>query len=104
MKLFSFMSGGLVDGVAKELANEFAKACPLSGSTGKKDELEKRVEKALSGIFIRAKAFRETHHLGIFKRARLAKKFQDEMLAHGYEADLVNRVTTALVANALSAK
>ena len=103
MKLFNFVSGKTVDTFAKELAERFSQSCPLHGSTNKNRDFEKQVQLALNELFDRAKAFRREQGLGIFKRARLAKKFQDELVALGYDTELVGRVTTALVASALSA-
>lgn len=103
MKFFNFVCGKLVDSFAKELAKDFAKACPLTGAINGKRDPGKQAEKALADIFKRASSFRQEQRLGVFKRARLAKKFQDELRALGYDADMVNRVTTALVTNALSA-
>lgn len=103
MKLFNFVSGKAVDAFAKELAQNFARACPLRGSANKSRDFEKQVQQALNDVFKCAKVFRTEQGLGILKRARLAKKFQDELVALGYDAELVNRVTTALVTSALSA-
>lgn len=94
----------MVDTFASELANRFALACPLRGSGIKDRDFEKLVDKALTDIFTATTQFRTQHRLGIFKRARLAKKFQDELMRLGYAPDLVNRVTTALVASSLSGK
>lgn len=104
MNFFSFVSGKTVDAFAKELAERFSRACPLRGANVKDRDFERQVQRALDDIFDRAKAFRQEKNLGIFKRARLAKQFQDQLVALGYEVDLVSRVTTALVATALSAK
>lgn len=103
MKLFKFTSYKVVDAYAKELANDFFRLCAQPGSSASNNKLfEKKVEQALIGIFAQVKIFRKEHHLGIFNRARFAKVFQDEMMRMGYAPELVNEVTTALVAAALS--
>lgn len=103
MKLFKFTSRQRVDAVASELAAEFSRLCPLSGMQSGRPLSDKYIERGLSEIYARAKTFRKENRLGIFKRARLAKIFQEELTKRGYDADLVGRVTTALVAVALSA-
>jgi hypothetical protein len=56
----------------------------------------------MPALYARAKAFRQEKRLGVINRARFAKSFQDELVSLGFAADLVSRVTTALVAAALS--
>ncbi len=104
MMFFKFISNKAVDACAKELAVYFARSCPLMNASANSRSFEKQIDHALAELFNRAKTFRQEHRLGIFKRARLAKKFQDELILLGYEPELVNRVTTALVATALAAK
>ena len=92
-----------MDAYAKELAQDFVRICPitakefLSGKDG-----DKKNQQTLTDMFDRAKTFRQEHRLGIFKRARFAKRFQDELRNQGYAPSLVNQITTALVANALT--
>lgn len=103
MKLYKFTSRRQVDTVASELAAEFSRLCPPTDKQSGRPVSDKAIERALSQIYSRAKSFRKENRLGIFKRARLAKVFQEELTKRGYSADLVGRVTTALVATALSA-
>lgn len=102
MWLFSFTSRKKVDEFAIGLASEFTRLCPVSGKQSGRPLSEQTIDRALSGIYARARSFRQENRLGIFKRARLAKVFQAELLKQGHKADLVGRVTTALVASALS--
>lgn len=102
--LFGLGFGKTIDAFALELANRFAQACPIRGAGVKDRDFEKLVDNALNDIFTATRQFRTQHRLGIFKRARLAKKFQDELMRLGYAPDLVNRVTTALVTSSLSGK
>lgn len=105
MVFFDFFSNKSVDVFAKELVADFVRQCPLGQRPVMKGgTFEKKVDAVLSALFVRAKAFRTEHRLGVFKRARLAKKFQDELVAAGYPADVVNKITTAMVAAALSGK
>lgn len=104
MKFFNLASHKKVDEYARNLAQEFARVCPLSAKYSGKavSPGEKKVEQALAGIYARAKAFRQEHRLGVLNRARLAKRFQAELSNMGYPSELVNQVTTALVAAALT--
>jgi hypothetical protein len=105
MNFFGFGSGKVVDGCARQLAQDFFKACSRPGPSSAKDKaFEKKADQVLLGIYARAKAFRVEQRLGIINRARFAKTFQDELVTLGYAPDLVSRVTTALVTTALSGK
>ena len=103
MKFFSFTSGKVVDAFARQLAQDFFNACSKPGvAQGKDKTFEKKADQVLIAIYARAKAFRQEKRLGVINRARFAKSFQDELVRLGFAADLVSRVTTALVAAALS--
>lgn len=102
MGLFKFTSGRRIDEFAKELAGEFSRLYPLSGTAKGGRSSAKAVETALGQIYERAKAFREARRLGVLNRARLARSFQNELLRLGYPGEMVSKVTAALLANALS--
>lgn len=105
MKLFGFTPGKAVDVYARQLAQDFFKACSRPMATSGKDKVfEKKADQVLLSLYARAKAFRMEKRLGIVNRARMAKSFQDEMLKLGYAPDLAKRVTTALVTSALLGK
>lgn len=104
MKLFRFTSGKVVDTFARQLAQDFFKSCERPDRSVAKDKaFDKKADQVLLSIYARAKAFREEHRLGVINRARFAKSFQDQLVSLGYSPELVGRVTTALVAAALSA-
>lgn len=103
MKLFSFTSGKAVDAFARQLAQDFSNSCSRLGvGSGKDKAFDKKADQIMVGIYARAKAFRQEKRLGVINRARFAKSFQDELASLGLSPDLVSRVTTALVASALS--
>ena len=105
MWIFSFASNKLVDSFARELVADFVRQCPLGQKQVMKGgAFEKKVDSVMSDLYARARNFRTEQHLGVFKRARLAKTFQDELAAAGYPADVSNKITTALVASALTGK
>ncbi len=105
MKFFSFTSGKVVDTFARQLAQDFVKSCSKPGVAPAKDKsFEKKADQVLISIYARAKAFRQEKKLGVINRARFAKSFQDELTHLGLCAELVGRVTTALVTTALSGK
>jgi hypothetical protein len=104
MKLFGIGLGKFVDAYAKEVAHDLLRLCPLPKEFSKMSSLafEQKVDRALVEVFAQVKSFRKKHRLGIFKRARFAKTFQDELTLLGYAPELVSKVTAALVATALS--
>ena len=105
MRLFAFTSGKVVDAYARQLAQDFFKACARPVATSGKDKVfEKKAEQVLLSIYARAKAFRQEKRLGIINRARFAKSFQDEMVKLGYSSELAKSVTTALVTSSLLGK
>lgn len=105
MWFFKFVSNKTVDAFARELVADFARQCPLGQKPVMKGgAFEKKVDAVLSDLYRRAKTFRTENRLGVFKRARLAKAFQDELMNAGYPADVISKMTTALVASALTGK
>jgi hypothetical protein len=104
MNLFSLTPNRLVDQCARDLAAEFSRLCPLPEKQVGRPPSERSVERALKEVYARARTFREGHRLGIFSRARLARVFQQELANRGYAAELVTKVTTSLVATALTGR
>lgn len=102
MKLFNLTSGKKVDQCASDLASEFSRLCPLPEKQPHRPLSEIAVERALTQIYARAKAFRQENRLGVFTRARLARAFQSELTKRGYASELVSKVTASLVAVALT--
>lgn len=102
MKLVGLFSAKRVDDYAKNLAREFSARCPLPTDRQRAQIPQSKIDSALGEIFGQAQVFRRENRLGIFKRARFAKTFQDELAGLGYAPELVTKVTTALVVNALS--
>ncbi len=102
MQLFKLTSRRRVDEAASDLAAEFSRLCPLPEKQSGRPPSEKAIERALTEIYAQAQAFRQENRLGTFKRARFAKIFQEELTRRGYQAELVNIVTTALVVTTLS--
>lgn len=62
---------------------------------------EKKVQQALDALYRDAAAFAAEQRLGVLRRARFAKAFQDELAKRGYRGDLVAKITTALTTSAL---
>lgn len=101
MNFFGFTSRKSIDEAASRLARQFSESCPPTPERGR--DLEKRMAGALNDLYEGARQFRSECHLGVLNRARYAKAFQDELTRLGYPPDVVTKVTTALVINALSA-
>lgn len=82
------------------LADAFSAKIPPPGAK-QKAQSKQKIDAALESLYRDAAAFRREHRLGVLGRARLAKAFQDELLARGYPAELVMKITSAITATAL---
>ncbi len=89
----------LIDGMDQQL-DQRGKS-PARKSSPDKKAVDKTAESALKNLYQGAATFCSSHRLGIVGRARLAQALQTELRARGYGAELVSKVTMAVVTNAL---
>ena len=82
------------------MADSFSEKLPPPGAK-RKAQSKQKIDAALDSLYRDAAAYRREHRLGILGRARLAKAFQDELLARGYPVELVTKITSAITATAL---
>ncbi|OGA20065.1 MAG: hypothetical protein A3G25_14145 [Betaproteobacteria bacterium RIFCSPLOWO2_12_FULL_63_13] len=94
------LSGKTVRQGASALADAFSEKFPPPGAR-RKAQSRLKIDSALDSLYRDAAAFRREHRLGVLGRARFAKAFQDELLARGYPAELVMKITSAITATAL---
>ena len=94
------LSGKTVRNGASALADAFSEKFPPPGAK-RKAQSKLKIDSALDSLYRDAAVFRREHRLGILGRARFAKAFQDELLARGYPAELVMKITSAITATAL---
>ena len=98
MAWFGSVSSAQVDEFAKSLAQELARDYPPAvEKEGDKTMLERRLAMTLQGIFGRARAFREEHKLGLYKKARLANTFRWELQELGYNPQFIEKATEGMV-------
>lgn len=90
-----------LEAAATDLVAGFSRDCPSPRENPGKYVGEKIVGRALSKLFEQVAALIEQRKYGVFKRARLAKMIQDQLLAKGYPSDMVARVVSAITINAL---
>lgn len=86
---------------ARELAADFARACPPPDRLGKQIISEQRVQAALRTLYTAVSAVSREQGLGVLRRAMLGRAFQQEMIKLGYAPSLVSRVMGSLTINAL---
>jgi hypothetical protein len=91
-----FVSSRVLNTAACELVKNFSKTCPV----GKVVPVNS-VAAALDQLYANTGTLIQRHRWGIFARARLAKAVQRELQLLGYSPELVSRITSALIVNAL---
>jgi len=96
--IFSFFRDEDLDLFARSLAVELnARVPPKSlGDRISNPKFEATLANAFHHVFLRVKNYRRDHALGLIKKARLSKVFQDELVGLGYSKDFVKEVTLAL--------
>jgi hypothetical protein len=85
-----------VDALGKSLARELAERVPPSTLTGRgawRPKDQAKLTNALRDVFLKVDDFHRARKLGVLKRARLSKSFQDELAVQGYAEDFVKEAT-----------
>lgn len=59
-------------------------------------KFQSTLARALQTLFLEVQRYCREHDLGVLKKARLSKSFQDQMVGLGYSRDFVREVTMAL--------
>jgi len=83
---------------AAELAGQLASRVPPAtlDKRASDPQYEKTLTKAFHHVFLSAQNYCRDHKIGLLKRARLSKVFQDELKSLGYQGDVVREVTVRL--------
>jgi len=100
MGIFGSVSSKQVDEFAKGLARELAQQCPPEPAQeggGKPTVTPKKLLATLEELHRKALGFKETHRLGIYKKARLGNTFRWELTTLGYDKAFAEDVTQRLV-------
>jgi hypothetical protein len=88
-----------VDAMGKSLARELAHRIPpatLAERTSWSPKDQAKLANALRDAFFKVEKFHRERQLGVLKRARLSKSFQDELALLGYTQDFVKEVTLGM--------
>jgi hypothetical protein len=87
-----------IDTFAKALAGEIAKRYPpeLDQQPGKRPSVN-RMTRIIEDATLKAVEFQAEHRLGWFGKAKLSNAFRWELTALGYQKDLVEVATEAVV-------
>ena len=87
-----------VDAFAKALAQELAERCaPGDGERPADKRGQRRLTRALEGVYTKARDYRRVHRLGVYRKARLGNTFKWELKALGYSEPFVEETTKGLV-------
>lgn len=84
---------------ARGLAKEIGRRVPPASVTEARAAnpgFEATLGRAFQHVFTSVRNYCREHKVGVLKKARLSKIFQDELAALGYRADFVKQVTLAL--------
>lgn len=88
-----------LESFAKGMARELGLRVPPATITAERaanPRFEATLARAFQHVFANVLSYCRDHELGLLKKARLSKAFQDELASLGYEADFVKEVTLAL--------
>jgi len=93
-----FRDKGLED-FAREMARELSSRVPLDTLDAKRagnPKFKATLARALQQLFAKVRGYCRDHNVGLLKKARLTKVFQDELAGLGYPKDFVREVTLVL--------
>lgn len=91
-----FVSSSTLNTVAHELVHALETTC-----TPGKSVPEKQVAVALEELYLNTAHIIKEHRLGVLGRARLTMAVQKELQMRSYSPELVSRITSALMVNAM---
>ena len=84
---------------AADLARQLVTRVPpatMKAQTASSSKLEATLAKAFHHVFMSAENYCRDHRVGLLKRARFSKSFQDELKSLGYPDDFVKEATLGL--------
>jgi|SRR5882672_5200152 len=99
MAFFGLFGDKGLDQFARGLAQEMGTRIPpatLESKQLSKSKFEAVLSKTLQHVFLSVENYCRAHKVGLLKKARLSKSFQDELTSLGYQEDFIKDVTFAL--------
>lgn len=97
--MFGLLRDKELEGFAVDLARQLNARIPpsaLSPERASDPKFKATLASALHHVFLAAQNYCREHKVGLLKRARLSKTFQDEIKSLGYPDDFVKEVTMSL--------
>ncbi len=97
--VFGLLRDKEMESFAADLAKQLGARVPpdtLNAERASDPKFEKTLAKALHHVFLGAQNYCRDHRVGLLKRARFSKNFQDELKSLGYRSDFVKEVTMRL--------
>jgi len=88
-----------LDDFARGMAKELSSRVPLDTLNAERasdPKFKANLARALQHLFAKVQGYCRDHNVGLLKKARLSKIFQDELIGLGYPKDLVREVTLVL--------
>jgi hypothetical protein len=97
--IFGLLHDKELEGLAADLARQLSARVPpgtLSAERVSDPKFKATLAKALHHLFVGAQNYCRDHKIGLLKRARFSKTFQEELKSLGYQSDFVKEVTLSL--------
>ncbi len=97
--VFGLLRDKELEGFAADLARQLSARVPpatLSAERASDPKFKATLAKALHHVFLVAQNYCRDRKVGLLKRARFSKTFQDELKSLGYRSDFVKEVTMSL--------
>jgi len=91
-----WFDGAEAEKFGRELAQFFVSKIPSGTENSKNKALAKRLD-AVDEMYLKIEKFKQSNSLNIYKKAKLGGAFKDELIAAGYDQELVERVTKGLL-------
>src|SRR5258706_16175853 len=97
--VFGLLRDRELENFAADLARQLSTRVPpetLTAERASDPKFKATLAKALHQVFIGAQNYCRDHKVGLLKRARFSKTFQDELKSLGYQGDFVKEVVVSL--------
>jgi hypothetical protein len=97
--VFGLLRDRELENFAADLARQLSARVPpetLTAERASDPKFKATLAKALHHVFLGAQNYCRDHKVGLLKRARFSKTFQDELKSLGYQGDFVNEVVVRL--------
>ncbi len=94
--MLKWFDANAAENFGKSLAQYFIAKIPLRAENKNVNKLARKLE-AVDQMYLQIEQFKQTNSLNLYKKARLWSTFKDELLAAGYDRELVDQVVSGLM-------